>query len=193
MQRIVRTFVAVELSPDVRGRAMRLIEKLKGAQAKIRWVESYNLHLTLKFLGDVEAVEIPEVINRLQQAVGDLDSFDLGFHGAGAFPDASNPRTIWLGASAGIEPMVELHRRAEAALAEIGFRTENRRYRPHVTIGRVRDTRYAKRDLEALLNKFADFEGGISHVDELVVFSSQLEEDGPVYEPLGRAELKLSD
>jgi 2'-5' RNA ligase len=192
MQRMVRTFIAVELSADVRGRAARLMEKLKQTPAKVRWIESRNLHLTLKFLGDVEAIEIPEVLARVQQAVRELESFDLTFYGVGAFPDASNPRTIWLGAREGSQAMIAMHQRVEDALAEMGFRKENRRFRPHVTIGRVRDTRNAKRDLKDLLAKYADYEGGISHVEELVVFSSQLQEGGPLYEPLGRAELKLA-
>jgi 2'-5' RNA ligase len=186
---MVRTFVAVELSPEVLGRAARLIEKLKVSQAKVRWVESHNLHLTLKFLGDVEVVEIPEVIEHVRQATAGLESFDLAFHGAGAFPDPSNPRTIWIGVSQGAEAMIQLHGRVERALAELGFRAEHRRFRPHVTIGRVRDTRHAKQDLAPLLDQYADFAAGISHVEEVVVFSSQLSEAGPLYEPLGRAEL----
>lgn len=189
MQRLVRTFIAVDLSPDVRGRALKLIKRFQTTRAKVRWVENKNLHLTLKFLGDVESVELPRVIDTVKEAVADLKSFDLTFHGAGAFPDPENPRTIWLGVAEGAERIIDVHRRVEDALAEIGFRAENRRFRPHVTLGRVRDTRHGKRDLAALLGEYAEFEGGVSHVDELVVFSSELEEDGPNYEPLGHVEL----
>jgi 2'-5' RNA ligase len=189
MQRLVRTFIAVELSPDVRGSAARLIERFRQTAAKVRWVENRNLHLTLKFLGDVASVELPQVIDTVRRAIEGLHSFDLHFRGAGAFPDAENPRTIWLGVAEGAERMVEIHRRVEDALAELGFRAENRRFRPHVTLGRVRDTRFAKRDLKGLLAQYAEFEGGISLVDELVVFSSELTEDGPNYEPIGRVEL----
>lgn len=189
MQRLVRTFIAVDLSPDVRGAAAKLIERFKATQARVRWVENRNLHLTLKFLGDVESVELPLVISTIKQAVASFQSFDLHFHGAGAFPDELNPRTIWLGVAEGAEQITLVHRCVEDALAELGFRPENRRFRPHVTLGRVRDTRHAKGDLKQLLAQYADFEGGISHVDELVVFSSQLNEDGPQYEELGLIEL----
>ncbi len=192
MQRLVRTFIAVEVSPDVRGQASKLIKELQGTPAKVHWVHNRNLHMTLKFLGDVESVELPPLFTTLQTAIDDLTSFDLHFSGAGAFPDPSNPRTIWLGVDEGADQMVELHRRVENALTELGFRAENRRFRPHVTLGRVRDARHRKTDLTALVERFADFEGGISHVDEVVVFSSQLNEDGPEYVPLGRVELKYA-
>jgi 2'-5' RNA ligase len=193
MQHIVRTFLAVELSPETRGRALRLIQRLRATGARVRWVEGDNLHVTLKFLGDVESVELPEVCRRVQAAVADLTAFDLVFRGAGAFPDVSNPRTLWLGVADGEEPMAELHRRVEDALGEIGFRIENRRFKPHVTIGRVRDTRDGKRDLEDLLLAQADFDGGVTHVEEVVVFASYLHGDGPEYEVLGRGELLPAD
>lgn len=189
MQRLVRTFIAVELSPEVRGSAAKLIERFRKTAAKVRWVENRNLHLTLKFLGDVESVELPKVIDTVKQAVAGINAFDLHYRGAGAFPDDENPRTIWLGVDDGAPQIIEVHRRVEDALDQIGFRAENRRFRPHVTLGRVRDTRHAKRDLKDLLAQYADFEGGISLVDELVVFSSELNEDGPHYEPIGHVEL----
>lgn len=189
MQRKIRSFIAVELSPDVRGRAQQLIQRLRVTDARVHWVENQNLHLTLKFLGEIESLEIPGICRQLQQAVAEIESFDLEFHGVGAFPDASNPRTIWLGVRAGGEAMVALHQRVEGALTEFGFRVEGRRFRPHVTLGRVRDTRHGKRDLENLINLYDDAPGGISHCDEVVLFASLLEGDGQVYEPLGRAEL----
>lgn len=190
MERLVRSFVAVELSPEVRGRALQLIEKLRRASAKVRWVRNDNLHLTLKFLGEVESVEIARICDAMQRAVADLESFDLEFHAAGAFPDAVNPRTIWVGVRAGAEAMIALHRRVDDALENLGFRVEGRRFRPHVTVGRVRDTRHGKRELKALLDEFADYRAGITHVEDVTLFASRLTEDGPEYEALGRAELR---
>ncbi len=90
----------------------------------------------------------------------------------------------------GAEQMIELHDAIEFELAKLGYRSENRRFRPHVTIGRVRQSPRGIGELGRLVEKEAGFDGGVSLVDEVVVFSSVLGRDGPTYEPLCHAELK---
>jgi 2'-5' RNA ligase len=189
MQRWIRTFVAAEAPGDISSAAMRLISRLKAAPARVRWVDP-PLHFTLKFLGDVDVLEIPDVCAAVGRAVSDLPAFDLEIQGAGAFPNPDRPRTVWIGTGEGTEEMVELHQRVEDSLAELGFRAEGRRFRPHLTIGRVRrspDDEISQ--LGQAVRAEADFVGGVMRVDELLVFSSRLERNGPVYEVLGRAEL----
>ena len=103
----------------------------------MNWVEPHNLHLTLKFLGEVHEREIAEVCQAVAPGAAEVEPFDLEVRGAGAFPTAARPRTVWLGAGAGAERMVVLHDRVEAALAELGYREEHRRFQTHLTIGRV--------------------------------------------------------
>ena len=188
MQRWVRTFVAIEASGDICGRAVKLVDRLKSAPAKARWTDP-PLHFTLKFLGDVEILQIPEVCQIVADAVQDLRAFDLEVQGVGAFPDPSRPRTVWIGTGRGTDEMVEVHQRLDDALGEAGFRTEGRRFRPHLTIGRVRRSPEGVEELAALIENESGFNAGIMRVDELLVFSSRLERSGPVYEVLGRAEL----
>ncbi|HJT32688.1 MAG TPA: RNA 2',3'-cyclic phosphodiesterase [Pirellulales bacterium] len=188
MTRTLRTFIAVEISSETRSRARQLFERLKGTDAKISWVKPECLHLTLKFLGDVDLREIPAVCDAVTQAVADLPPFEIEAHGAGAFPTAARPRTIWLGVGRGSEEMVALHDAVDRALGGLGYRREQRRFRPHLTVGRVR----GGRDLDALgelLGQHADFAGGVTSVDEVVVMSSELSPDGPEYEPLAAAPL----
>ncbi|HWB11900.1 MAG TPA: RNA 2',3'-cyclic phosphodiesterase [Pirellulales bacterium] len=188
MTRSLRTFVAVEISPEVRSRAAQLISRLQGTDAKVTWVKPQAMHLTLKFLGEVDLKEIPAVCEAVSRAVSELPAFEFEAHGAGAFPAAGRPRTVWLGVSRGEEEFVALQAAIDRALGEIGFRRENRRFRPHLTLGRVRGDRDV-RELGELIARQADFAGGVGSVDEVVVFSSELEPDGPVHEPLAVAPL----
>lgn len=188
MTRALRTFIAVEISAETRARARQLFERLKGTDAKISWVKPECLHLTLKFLGDVDLRDIPAVCEAVTRAVADLPPFEIEVHGAGAFPTGARPRTIWLGVGRGADDMVALHDAVDGALGAFGYRREQRRFRPHLTVGRVR----GGRDLDALgilLAQHADFAGGVTSVDEVVVMSSELTPDGPEYEPLAVAPL----
>ncbi len=190
MQRTVRTFVAVEISHEVRSRAARLIAQLEPLADKVRWVRPEHLHLTLKFLGDVDLREVPQVCDTIAAAIADLPPFLLRIAGAGAFPTLAKPRTVWLGADEGVSEMQGLHDRIDAALSELGFRQEHRRFRPHLTIGRVRGEGGA--GISALAEALAqqqDFVAGMVDVGEVVTFSSELDRSGPTYEALATAEL----
>jgi 2'-5' RNA ligase len=190
MPQRVRTFVAVEAPPEVRSQATELIHRLKSVDARVKWVEPQNLHWTLKFLGNVEMVEIPDVCSAVEEAMRSLPAFDLEARGAGAFPNLRNPRTIWLGVGEGAEEMVDLHQAVERSLAKLGFREEGRRFRPHITVGRVREGGGPVHELTELLEANADFEGRISTVFNVTVFSSQLGREGPQYEALAHIDLQ---
>ncbi len=189
MKKIIRTFVAVEINKAVRDRAAKLIEALAGTAADVNWVQRENLHITLKFLGNVHEREIPDVCEAVADAVAEIDPFDLEVRGAGAFPNAARPRTIWLGATEGSEQMRALHGRVEAALAELGYREEHRRFKTHLTLGRVRGTGPEIADLGQLLQQHHDFIAGRTPVGHLTVFASTLTREGPRYEVLDTAAL----
>lgn len=189
MADIVRTFIAVETPVEVGERASQLIARLQTAGAKVTWVAQRNMHWTLKFLGDVDILETPQICEAVARAVEPLVPFDVEVRGAGAFPDVRRPRTVWIGMGAGSEPMIQLHDAIERELAKLGYPPDNRRFRPHQTIGRVRGAA-ALEELGRLVEKNADFSSGLSTVYEVVIFSSELGPDGPTHEPLGHAELK---
>ena len=185
----VRTFIAAEIPREVQGRAAALIDRLRATEAKVKWVNPQQLHWTLKFLGDVELREIPEVCDAVARSVAHLKPFDVEARGAGAFPDPRRPRTIWLGVGNGSEGMVELHSAVEQGLKPLGYRPEGRKFRPHVTIGRVRHSPSGIPELGRLVTEHADFDAGVCTVFEVVVFSSELGRDGPTYDPLAHAPL----
>jgi 2'-5' RNA ligase len=189
MKQKIRTFVAVEISPAVRQRAESLIEKLRAAGADVKWVQPANLHVTLKFLGDVDAGEVHRVCQAVERAAGEAAPFEFEVRGAGAFPNANRPRTVWLGIAAGKQELIELAGRIEPALEKLGFRREARAYQPHLTIGRVRRGGPGVVELGRRIGEHADFEMGRTAVSEVVVFSSHLDRSGPTYEALARPPL----
>jgi 2'-5' RNA ligase len=189
MKRTIRTFLAVEIAAAARGRAVELIWALGAAGADVKWVDAQNLHFTLKFLDEVPLAEIPRVCEAVGRAAATVAPFELEVRGAGAFPSAARPKTVWLGAGRGQEQMIALHGTLEKALKKLGFRQEHRRFTPHLTLGRVRSGGPAVAALGELLRQQADFSAGACHAGEVVVFSSQLTPEGPVYEALSRAKL----
>ena len=189
MRRTFRTFVAVEISSMIRTRAGELIATFSGTAADVKWVEPHNLHLTLKFIGEVHEREMGELLRAVVDGARRVQAFDLEVCGAGAFPNVARPRTVWLGAGEGRESMIELHDSIEAELANLGYREEHRRFQTHLTIGRVRGTGIGITALGELLQQHADDVVGRMTVQKATVFSSTLTPDGPLYEVVGTAAL----
>jgi RNA 2',3'-cyclic 3'-phosphodiesterase len=189
MKNTLRTFIAVEISEPIRQQAAEMFAALSGTSANVKWVEPHNLHLTMKFLGDVHQRDIAAVCRAVAKGASEVAPFELEVRGAGAFPTAARPRTVWLGGGAGSEQMVVLHDRVEAALAELGYRREHRRFQTHLTVGRVRGVGPGIAELGTLLQQHADFLAGSMTVTKLSVFSSNLTPSGPVYDLLGTAPL----
>ncbi len=193
MKSTLRTFIAVEISADVREQAGRLVKRLERSDADVNWVGPKNLHLTLKFLGDVPATETIEVCRAVERAVSGLAPFQIQLAGAGAFPSAANPRAVWIGVTEGEDEMIRLHDALDKELSGLGYPAEQRKFRPHLTIGRARRGRGGGggvNDLPDLLEENKEFPAGAMPVREIIVFSSQLDSTGPIYTPLGRARLK---
>jgi RNA 2',3'-cyclic 3'-phosphodiesterase len=189
MKKTFRTFVAVEINSPIRARAGELIAALQATSADVKWVEPHNLHLTLKFLGDVHQRDIAELCQAVSQGAAEVEPFELEVRGAGAFPTAARPRTVWLGATEGAKQMIALHDRVEDALAELGYRKEHRRFQTHLTIGRVRGGGPGIAELGMLLGQQADVLIGRMNVSRVTVFCSTLTSAGPIYDVIGTAQL----
>jgi 2'-5' RNA ligase len=184
----IRTFIAVTASPAIRQAALKLTATLGPLAGDVKWVAPENLHWTLQFLGEVEQLEIHSVCTAVSTAALEVDSFDVEARGAGAFPAPDRPRTLWIGAGAGAQAMVALHDAIQRKLTRLGYRSEHRRFVPHITLGRVgRDS--PPRPLVRELAGLAEYKAGSMLVDEVTVFASKITSDGPVYEVLARAPL----
>jgi 2'-5' RNA ligase len=192
----IRSFVAVELDETARLELSRVLGQLKRSDADVKWVSLNNLHLTLKFLGDVPADDMAKVIAALGVAVaGDVlpaaGAFEFEIAGLGAFPSVSNPRVIWVGLGQGREALASLAAGVEAALGPLGFPTEGRGFSPHLTLGRCRSPRN-QAELKAAMVALRDYRGPRVRVERVTLFSSDLRPTGPVYAPLATLPLAAS-
>jgi len=186
----VRTFVAIEATAVVRARAGELIALLRESGAGMRWVRPDAMHLTLKFLGDVEEGDLGDLCQAVVSAVARHSQFEVSFVGAGAFPRTVRPRTVWLGVRDGYDAVCALQASIESSLEEIGIEREGRRFSPHLTLGRAKHDA-SNRRLSDLIARSAEFDAGRMLVEEVVVFSSELRSDGPVHTPLAHAPLSV--
>ncbi|MBA4066309.1 MAG: RNA 2',3'-cyclic phosphodiesterase [Isosphaera sp.] len=184
-----RTFIAVDPGPGVRAAAADLQRGLARTGAEVRWVAPEGMHVTLLFLGEVDDRELPAVCRAVAEVAATEPAFTLGVSGVGAFPNARRPKVVWAGVTEGADALRRLHAKLEARLLDLGcYRAEERGYTPHLTLGRVR----GEADGFALvpeLARHATWDAGRAAVDEVLVFGSVLERDGPVYTVLGRGEL----
>lgn len=189
MGEITRTFIAVEIDERTAGRTAAIIERLRTAGADVNWVAPRNLHLTLKFLGDVPNELVPAVAAAVQEAVQRVPPFTLEICGLGAFPHIARPRTIWLGAGQGGAEMQRLAEAVDQALRPLGFAPEARGYTTHLTIGRVRRPSAALQSLSELMQRQGDQAAGVVAIEEVVMMTSTLTPRGSIYEALARASL----
>ena len=185
----IRTFIAVDVSPDVQGRAARLVKRFRETEAKTSWTRPEQMHLTLKFLGDTDDTLLPDVCRAVESAVRDLPPFTVSFHGVHAFPRDEHPRTIWIGIDEGREQLRELQQRIEDALYDAGFQRERRKFVPHLTLGRVREGGPRMHALGEQVVAQNEYSGGQVIVEDVVVYASFLEKEGPVHQVVGTAEL----
>ena len=150
----LRLFIAVHLDAPVRASLAAASATLRAATSTlpVAWVASENFHVTLKFLGDVDAAKVPELIEGLHAAAAMHVAFEIEVSGLGAFPSPARPRALWAGIVAGVEPLAALARSIDDATVALGFPREVRAFSPHVTLGRVRDARRAPALSDALRN-----------------------------------------
>jgi 2'-5' RNA ligase len=190
MQRI-RSFIAVELASRVVSRAKALVEKLKTPGVDVNWVGPEQMHLTLKFLGNVTDDDIPDICKVVGTAVASVEPFEIICRGLGGFPSSASARTLWIGIEQGNDELRELQVAVDEALKkQLGFAKEARGFTPHLTIGRVKGgTPEGMEELAAKLAEHAQYHADLSVVEEAVVFASFLGRGGPRYEALAHCPL----
>ena len=185
-----RLFIAVDISDEVRHAAGRYIQEISNRFAHVRakWAAAETLHLTLKFLGSVEADLIAPLTEILDRVSTDTRPFEVTISGAGVFPSASRPRVIWLGVNDASGEMSDLARRLDIQMAELGFELEKREFKPHLTLARIRDPRMAA-DL-GRAHCASDFGPIRFSSGESVIYESHLGRAGSWYEKLHTAKFR---
>jgi RNA 2',3'-cyclic 3'-phosphodiesterase len=175
----MRTFIAIPLPDECRTMLEQMQQELRACAADVRWVAIPSIHLTLKFLGEVNPEIIPELAGALEHIAQSHDSFALRLSGLGCFPNQKNPRVIWCGIEGGIESLSRLQQHVETACLQFGFARESREFHPHLTLGRVN----GKRNLQALLDCIkmsSDLESGF-RTNYFTIYKSTLKPQGAVH------------
>jgi 2'-5' RNA ligase len=177
----VRTFIAVPVSDEVKATIARVEEDLGGLGADVKWVDPRSVHLTLKFLGNVEAGRVGDVTSALRAALAGMSACGIVVAGAGTFPPGKkNVRVVWLGITEGKSALVEMASRVDEACAGLGFAREERPFSPHLTIGRVRRESGRLADLARGVGA-VQFNSLKVDIDRVNLMRSELSPKGPTY------------
>lgn len=175
---MIRTFIAVDLDPGFMERIREL--QAKFADFDLKFVDPDIVHITLKFLGDVEESDIPSLVAALDSVM--CDPFEASIEGVGVFPKPSNPRVLWLG---GLGNFKALHDEVEVLLEPFNFKKDDREFSAHATLARVKFLQKDRKKAFAdVLKELKDVKLGSMHVDRIMLKKSTLTPEGPIYETL---------
>jgi 2'-5' RNA ligase len=183
MSKPIRAFIAVRIPPSPQLR--QVIAQLERFGRPVKACDSRALHVTLKFLGDTRAETVPAVAQLVADAVQSTAAFTVRLTGLGAFPNAERPTVVWAGIEQA-QTLIQLAGDLEDRLKPLGFAPENRRFRPHLTLARIKSRPPA--DLLELLNEHAATNFGTAELNALEILQSELRPQGPHYTTLARCE-----
>lgn len=174
----MRVFFAVPLPSDARREVREFADTVKPLLPRMKWVEEENLHLTLRFIGEVDEERLPLLIDAGRDAVHELHTFQAVLGELGAFPHSGKARVLWWGLKRGRDEAVQIFTRLEDELVKRGFESEKRAYHPHVTLARMR------RPAPLALRELTPPGSLTAGVKAFVLYKSTLTPQGPIYEIL---------
>ncbi len=189
----IRSFIAVELPQEIKVELGRLEDRLaSGSHAPVKWVDPDNMHLTLKFLGNISPGMTGRITSVIEESVRETHPLNLEIRGLGVFPNPRRVQIVWVGLSGEIDRLGQLQKRIESGLVPLGFKAESRGFTPHLTLARVRD--HASPDERQTLGQLvtgARFTTDCKiKVDAINLMRSQLTREGPVYNRISSVALK---
>jgi 2'-5' RNA ligase len=180
----IRAFLAIELPEDILQAMSRLQEKLKREiNGRISWTRPQGQHLTLKFFGDISKEDVNNICSAVQNRIVSEQSLNLKIEKLGVFPDTRKPRVIWCGITDDEERLLVFQKKLDSDFANIGFPSEERPFRAHLTLARIKDSRDLT-GMSEVLKKYGAFVAGEFNCKELILFQSNLSPQGAVYTKL---------
>ena len=183
----IRAFIAIEIeNPSVLSNLIRVRDMFTATGADLKPVEDENIHLTIRFLGEVSSVTIEEIKRILNDIPKHITKFEMRVFGVGAFPSISRPSVIWAGVVEGVEQLAKIRQIVDAGIARAKLHDVHRdqhEFSPHITLARVRSGRNIARIVE-LLNQLKDYDFGVTPVTEVKLKQSILTPRGPIYRDL---------
>jgi RNA 2',3'-cyclic 3'-phosphodiesterase len=191
----VRSFISIELPEETKLGLDQLQNALKGPlQSCAKWVNPESIHLTLKFLGNIELSQINSIAAAMQDTTRSFEGFRLQISGLGAFPNVTRVRVIWVGIQGDLEKLIKLQKLLDFNLAKLGYLPEKRAFVPHLTLARVRDyaspaERLALGELVSSIKNHSVFN---IEINSLSLMRSQLTPKGAIYSKLRSIRLKTA-
>jgi 2'-5' RNA ligase len=179
----IRSFIAIPLSAEIIFRIEKIQKELKTLPADVKWVNSTSIHLTLKFLGNVEEGDIEKIAQGIQNGLKGFKPWSVAVKNMGAFPSLKSPRVVWIGLDDQGCRLVTLQNQIEKEMSNLGFEKEKRAFSPHLTLGRVRSPKGKNELVKYLLDEREQILGEIK-VDRVILFKSELKPTGAVYSVL---------
>jgi len=183
MTKKLRAFIAITLPQQVLLAADTIQKKLASNGIRLKWVRPGNMHLTLRFLGDIEEAQIPQIVTAIGSAAKEVTPFSLNAKRVGVFPNFRLPRVVWMGIEGELNPLMHIYQRLEKELTLLGFPHERRPFTGHLTLGRVSDRIIAQLLLDAI-STAGPIESGMFTVDRICFIKSGLRPTGAVYTQL---------
>lgn len=182
----VRAFLAIDLDDELKPKINRIIRQFKKTDARIKYVELENLHLTLKFFGEIDTDGLELLEERIAAVVSQFEPFDITIKGCGAFPNSSHIKVIWVGIDD--DAIIrDLHDKLDVEFTRLGF-DKDRKFSTHLTVGRMKAAKN-KDKVKSVIEEFEDIEIGEMKVNKISLKKSTLKASGPIYEDLKVFEL----
>ncbi len=184
----LRTFIAFHLPGPVREHIRDIQDRLRPCGFRMRWVRPESVHLTLKFLGDIDPAAVEPITGALSEAVAGVPPVRLSLGGIGVFPTVRRARVLWVGLRGDTHPLIQIQKRIDTVMEGCGFPRETRPFKAHLTLGRAKGVLDPRR-LAEIIEDFADMEAEPFTADEVILYRSELKPDGAVYTRLSAAVL----
>ncbi len=180
---MIRTFIAIEIPAEIKQKIVKFQESINIKYFPVRWTKAQNMHITLKFIGEIEENLVDKINKELMTPPPLSEPFEISISGTGVFPNPQKPRVMWTGIRDGVNKLTDLSKKVENILLEYGISKEERNFKPHLTIGRFRgrlkiedNKKYFSPDL---LNT------GSFEVSEILFVKSILNPTGAEYSNIG--------
>jgi 2'-5' RNA ligase len=182
-ERRIRAFIALEVTAPLKELLQGWQKAFRRGGDRVGWVQPAGMHLTLKFLGDVEDGMVPKIAEQIQRACLHRAPFSVTLQGAGVFPGVKRPRVLWVGIGEGREQVKEIFQDLDPLLGEIGFPRETRPFHPHVTLGRIKGLE-DRAGFAARVVERRETEVGTMRVEAVHLIESRLRPQGAEYQTL---------
>jgi 2'-5' RNA ligase len=177
----IRSFLAFELSAEMRSTVSGVYENVRNSRLEVRWVRPQGIHITVVFMGDVREEDIAAIGNEVGKVCSEFAPFHVSLKAMGCFPNCRNPRVIWIGLEGEIERMSSFREDLQRRLVPFGVKAEKRGFNPHLTLGRFKKPSRDESAIGKLIDKHKDLTSQVCSLHALVLFKSDLKPGGAIH------------